>query len=134
MHDLIVIGSGVAGLTAAITAAARGKVALLTKGSLDSGCTPWAQGGIAVVVGNAREGEQLTLDPKQLNQGKQLRGTWGGDNLPDRDFPRYAKLIRCGKLDLTPILSEPLPLARVNEALEMLERGMVGRPLLRTDL
>jgi S-(hydroxymethyl)glutathione dehydrogenase/alcohol dehydrogenase len=89
------------------------------------------RGGIAVVVGNARQGETLTLDPRELNQGKQLRGTWGGDTCPDRDFPRYWKLLQCGKFDLAPLLSEPLPLERVNEALGLLERGAVGRPLLR---
>jgi S-(hydroxymethyl)glutathione dehydrogenase/alcohol dehydrogenase len=90
-----------------------------------------SQGGIAVIVGNARSGETLAIDPGQLNQGKQLRGTWGGDNWPDRDYPRYCKLIDCGRLNLEPILSEPLPLERVNEALAMLERGAVGRPLLK---
>jgi S-(hydroxymethyl)glutathione dehydrogenase/alcohol dehydrogenase len=90
-----------------------------------------SQGGIAVIVGNARAGETLAIDPGQLNQGKQLRGTWGGDNWPDRDYPRYCKLIDCGRLNLEPILSEPLPLGRVNEALQMLERGVVGRPLLK---
>jgi S-(hydroxymethyl)glutathione dehydrogenase/alcohol dehydrogenase len=90
-----------------------------------------SQGGIAVIVGNAREGEKLALDPKQLNQGKQLRGTWGGDNWPDRDYPRYCKLLQYGKIDLTPVMAEPVPLEKVNEAVEMLERGMVGRPLLR---
>jgi S-(hydroxymethyl)glutathione dehydrogenase/alcohol dehydrogenase len=89
------------------------------------------RGGIAVVVGNARDGETLTLSPWQLNQGKQLRGTWGGDSRPDGDFPRYARLLACGKLDLAPLLGEPLPLERVNEALDLLERGAVGRPLLR---
>jgi S-(hydroxymethyl)glutathione dehydrogenase/alcohol dehydrogenase len=90
-----------------------------------------SQGGIAVIVGNAREGETLAVDPKQLNQGKQLRGTWGGDNWPDRDYPRYCKLLQCGRIDLTPVMAEPVPLEQVNEAVEMLERGMVGRPLLR---
>jgi S-(hydroxymethyl)glutathione dehydrogenase/alcohol dehydrogenase len=90
-----------------------------------------SQGGIAVIVGNAREGEKLALDPKQLNQGKQLRGTWGGDNWPDRDYPRYGKLLQCGKIDLAPVMAEPVPLEQVNEAVEMLERGMVGRPLIR---
>lgn len=89
-----------------------------------------SQGGVAVIIGNAREGEQLAIDPKQLNQGKQLRGTWGGDNQPDRDYPRYCKLLQAGRLDLRPILSTPLPLERVNEALEQLEHGTVGRPLL----
>lgn len=89
-----------------------------------------SQGGVAVVIGNAREGETLTIDPKQLNQGKQLRGTWGGDNVPDRDYPRYCKLIEAGRLDLRAILSEPYPLERINEALDALEQGMVGRPLI----
>jgi S-(hydroxymethyl)glutathione dehydrogenase/alcohol dehydrogenase len=88
-------------------------------------------GGIAVIAGNARQGETLVIDPKQLNQGKQLRGTWGGDSWPDRDFPRYAELLQRGRFDLTPMLAGPLPLERVNEALAMLEQGTVGRPLLK---
>lgn len=90
-----------------------------------------SQGGLAVVIGNAREGELLPLDPKQLNQGKQLRGTWGGDSVPDRDYPRYCKLLQAGRLDVKPILSEPYALERINEALDDLEHGKVGRPLIR---
>jgi S-(hydroxymethyl)glutathione dehydrogenase/alcohol dehydrogenase len=89
-----------------------------------------SQGGIAVIIGNAKEGEFLPLDPKQLNQGKQLRGTWGGDNVPDRDYPRYCQLLRAGKLNLAPILSQPYTLEQANEALAALERGAVGRPLI----
>jgi S-(hydroxymethyl)glutathione dehydrogenase / alcohol dehydrogenase len=89
------------------------------------------QGGIAVVIGNARDGVSLTIDPKQLNQGKQLRGTWGGDNWPDRDYPRYCKLLASGKLKLDPIMSEPFSLEGINDALRALEQGAVGRPLVR---
>jgi S-(hydroxymethyl)glutathione dehydrogenase/alcohol dehydrogenase len=89
-----------------------------------------SQGGMAVVVGNAREGEMLSLDPKQLNQGKQLRGTWGGDSFPDRDYPRYCQLLRAGRLNLGPILSRPFRLTETNDALAALERGAVGRPLI----
>ena len=56
------------------------------------------QGGIAVVVGNARHGEKLEIDPRWLNNGKQLRGSWGGDNLPERDFPRYQRLVTAGPI------------------------------------
>jgi len=88
------------------------------------------QGGAAVVVGNARFGEKLEIDPRELNQGKRLLGTWGGDNVPDRDYPRYCKLMAAGRLDLEPLLSRSYRLADVNAALDDLERGCAARPLL----
>jgi L-aspartate oxidase len=49
--DVIVIGSGVAGLTAAIQARTSGyKVILVTKAHVDDGSTRWAQGGIAAAL------------------------------------------------------------------------------------
>ncbi len=50
--DLLVVGSGVAGLSAALAAAEAGaRVTLLTAGALLSGSSPWAQGGIAAALG-----------------------------------------------------------------------------------
>ncbi len=48
--DILVIGSGAAGLTAALNLAARFKVTVLAKGGLNEGSTAWAQGGIAAVL------------------------------------------------------------------------------------
>ncbi|MBU6165774.1 MAG: L-aspartate oxidase [Alphaproteobacteria bacterium] len=48
--DAIVIGSGAAGLTAALNLAEHGTVAVLAKGGLADGSTAWAQGGIAAVL------------------------------------------------------------------------------------
>lgn len=88
------------------------------------------QGGAAVVVGNARFGSTLEVDPREFNMGKRLLGTWGGDNVPDRDYPRYAKLLAAGRLDLEPLLSKSYGLADVNTALDDLEHGRAARPLL----
>jgi S-(hydroxymethyl)glutathione dehydrogenase/alcohol dehydrogenase len=88
------------------------------------------QGGAAVVIGNARYGEHIELDPKQLNLGKRLLGTWGGDNWPDRDYPRYCRLLSSGKLDLEPLLSKTYRLDEINQALDDLEAGKVARPLV----
>lgn len=49
-HDILIIGSGAAGLTAAITLAERFKVLVLAKGAISGGSTAWAQGGIAAVL------------------------------------------------------------------------------------
>ena len=48
--DVLVVGSGAAGLTAALNLAEHRKVAVIAKGSLDEGSTAWAQGGIAAVL------------------------------------------------------------------------------------
>ena len=49
-HDVIIVGSGAAGLSAAITLARTHKVLVLAKGELTGGSTSWAQGGIAAVL------------------------------------------------------------------------------------
>jgi L-aspartate oxidase len=46
----VVVGSGIAGLTAALHARAAGRVLLVTKALLDAGSTRWAQGGIAAAL------------------------------------------------------------------------------------
>src|SRR5262249_34910645 len=88
------------------------------------------QGGTAVVGGHARHGQTLEIDPRELNQGKRLLGTWGGDNAPDRDFPRYCKLIAAGRLNVEPLLSPSYRLSEINAALDELERGLCPRPLI----
>lgn len=50
MH-VVIVGSGIAGLTAAVRASARHDVTLVTKGALRDGATAYAQGGIAVALG-----------------------------------------------------------------------------------
>jgi len=48
--DVLVIGSGAAGLTAALNLAQTKKVGVIAKGQLDEGATNWAQGGVAAVL------------------------------------------------------------------------------------
>uniref|UniRef100_UPI00066269FF FAD-binding protein n=1 Tax=Saccharomonospora saliphila TaxID=369829 RepID=UPI00066269FF len=49
--DLVVLGSGVAGLTAASRGRELGlRVLVVTKGAISDGSTRWAQGGVAVVL------------------------------------------------------------------------------------
>jgi L-aspartate oxidase len=54
--DLVVVGSGVAGLSAALAAQEAGlRVLVITKADADDGNTRWAQGGVAVVLADEHE-------------------------------------------------------------------------------
>ncbi|WP_436794806.1 L-aspartate oxidase [Actinospongicola halichondriae] len=61
--DLLVLGSGVAGLSAAVRAADvhRMRVGVLTKGELQQSATRWAQGGVAAVLGGDPDSTDLHL-------------------------------------------------------------------------
>ncbi|MFD7336946.1 L-aspartate oxidase [Streptomyces violascens] len=57
--DVVVVGSGVAGLTAALRCTAAGlATVVVTKARLDDGSTRWAQGGIAAALGEGDTPEQ----------------------------------------------------------------------------
>ncbi|MDM0113775.1 L-aspartate oxidase [Variovorax sp. J22R133] len=49
--DVLIVGSGLAGLSAAVHLASTHRVAVITKRSLSDGASQWAQGGIAAVLG-----------------------------------------------------------------------------------
>ncbi|MFH8978414.1 L-aspartate oxidase [Streptomyces sp. NPDC017890] len=57
--DVVVVGSGVAGLTAALRCEAAGlRTVVVTKARLDDGSTRWAQGGIAAALGEGDTPEE----------------------------------------------------------------------------
>ena len=61
--DVVVVGSGVAGLAAVLHARSAGlSVMLVTKALLDAGSTRWAQGGIAAALGPEDDPEQHLRD------------------------------------------------------------------------
>ncbi|WP_372350762.1 L-aspartate oxidase [Streptomyces sp. KL116D] len=57
--DVVIVGSGVAGLTAALRCEAAGlRTVVVTKARLDDGSTRWAQGGVAAALGDGDTPEQ----------------------------------------------------------------------------
>ena len=68
--DVIVIGSGVAGLTTALNLRSYGlSVLLVTKARIDAGSTKWAQGGIAAALGPGDTPEQHKKDTLAAGAG-----------------------------------------------------------------
>ncbi len=87
-------------------------------------------GGLCVFASHPRHGEHISIDPYELICGKQIRGSWGGNCSPDRDIPRFAELYRQGSLPLEKLITRRYKLNEINDALDDLEAGRVGRPLI----
>ncbi|MBS0656653.1 MAG: L-aspartate oxidase [Verrucomicrobia bacterium] len=69
MYDFVILGSGVAGLSFAIKAAAHGRVAIITKRGKAETNTAWAQGGIACVWGKDDTVESHVADTLEAGAG-----------------------------------------------------------------
>jgi L-aspartate oxidase len=67
--DVVVVGSGIAGLTTALLARSYGRVVLVTKDALSAGSTRWAQGGIAAAIGPGDTPEQHLQDTMVAGAG-----------------------------------------------------------------
>ena len=76
--DLLIIGSGTAGLTLALKMTDKARVAVLSKSQLEEGASLYAQGGISVVLDKA--------DSLQSHIDDTLRA---GGGLCDEDVVRF---------------------------------------------
>lgn len=97
--DLLVLGSGVAGLSAAVRAAdVHGmRVGVLTKGELEQATTRWAQGGVAAVLAEDPDSTDLHL-ADTLAAGAGLCDTDAVRVLVDEGPGRVNELIALGAM------------------------------------
>src|SRR5205807_8207171 len=95
--DLLVLGSGVAGLSSAVRAAAVTglRVGVLTKAELSQAATRWAQGGVAAVLGGDPDSTDLHL-ADTLRAGVGLCDTDAVRVLVDEGPARVHELIALG--------------------------------------
>lgn len=68
-HDVLVIGSGAAGLSLALTLPQHLRIAVLSKGELSQGSTFWAQGGVAAVLDDTDTVESHVQDTLDAGAG-----------------------------------------------------------------
>ncbi|MGH1472312.1 MAG: L-aspartate oxidase [Cellvibrionaceae bacterium] len=68
-HDVLIIGSGAAGLTLALNLSKTCKVAVLSKGKLEEGSTWFAQGGIAAVLDDEDSIDNHVADTLDAGRG-----------------------------------------------------------------
>jgi succinate dehydrogenase/fumarate reductase flavoprotein subunit len=129
--DVLVIGGGMAGTFAAVTARAKGlNVALADKGTVGkSGCTPWARG-FAVFDGEAGDNKSQWIENVSRN-GEYINNRDSLDALMTDSLARYNDLVSWGAIQESivnhgPVLREKLLASGVH----LIERAMMTHLLL----
>lgn len=117
----MIIGSGAAGLQAAVKASEYGSVILLTKSSLKASSSSWAQGGIAAVLN--------TWDSFQSHKQDTLDAGRGLCNPEAVDI-----LVEEGALCVRELIDNDMPFDRSNGSLDLgLEGGHSNRRVLHAN-
>lgn len=90
-------------------------------------------GGIAVVVGLAAKGAEVSLPAIEFLSDKAIRGSYYGSGDAAGDLPGLAGLALGGGLDLGAVVTSVEPLEAVNVALDRLRHGEGARTVLVVD-
>jgi len=65
-----------------------------------------------------------------VTEEKAFRGSFMGSCVPERDIPVYVEMYRQGRLPVDRLKSEVIGFERLNESLDLLDRGEVVRQIL----
>ena len=98
-YEVVVLGSGLAGLTVALNLADQRKVAIVTKGEILDGASNWAQGGIAAVLASDDSPQSHISDTLVAGAG-----------LCDPEITRY--VVEHGREAVEWLISQGVPFTR----------------------
>ena len=90
-------------------------------------------GGTAVIVGLAPSGAEVSLPAIQFLNEKTITGSYYGSGDVGLAVERIGQLVVEGRLDLTQVISNIVPLAGVSDALDRLRRGEGARTVVIVD-
>ena len=79
--------------------------------------------GVSVIIGVAGSGQEIRTRPFQLVTGRVWKGTAFGGARGRRDVPKIVDWYMRGKIDIDPLITHQLPLARINEAFDLMHAG-----------
>ena len=87
--------------------------------------------GRVILVGVPGKGNATTLNTLPLHFGKLLQGSHDGESQPERDIPRYLRLLDQGRLQLDRFVTARYPLEKVTDATAAMRGGATaGRVML----
>ena len=91
------------------------------------------RGGTATILGMMPLQHSVGLSAMDLLSGKKLQGAIMGGNRFRVDIPRLVDFYMRGLLDLDTIISETIPLERINEGFDQMKRGDSARSVIVFD-
>lgn len=93
-----------------------------------------ARGGTTVTAGLPNPAAKWELQAVSLiAEERTVKGSYIGSCVPARDVPRFVAMYRAGHLPVNRLLSERVPLADINPALDRLARGEAIRQVILMD-
>jgi Zn-dependent alcohol dehydrogenase len=91
-----------------------------------------AKGGEVIAVGIGASDDLYQYKHAALvSEEKVIRGSFMGSSVPQRDLPLYLSLYKDGRLPVGRLKSEQIGFDRLNASLDLLDRGVVVRQILR---
>jgi S-(hydroxymethyl)glutathione dehydrogenase/alcohol dehydrogenase len=79
--------------------------------------------GVSVIIGVAGAGQEIRTRPFQLVTGRVWKGTAFGGARGRSDVPKIVDWYMQGKIEIDPLITHTLPLARINDAFELMHAG-----------
>jgi S-(hydroxymethyl)glutathione dehydrogenase/alcohol dehydrogenase len=79
--------------------------------------------GVSVIIGVAPAGAEIATRPFQLVTGRTWKGTAFGGARGRSDVPKIVDWYMDGKIEIDPLITHTMPLEKINDAFELMERG-----------
>ncbi|MEG4007978.1 S-(hydroxymethyl)glutathione dehydrogenase/class III alcohol dehydrogenase [Microcoleus sp. Pol11C1] len=86
--------------------------------------------GVSVIVGVAAAGQEISTRPFQLVTGRVWKGTAFGGAKGRTDVPKIVDWYMDGKIDIDSLVTQVMPIEKINEAFDLMHKGEVIRTVL----
>ncbi len=86
--------------------------------------------GVSVIIGVAGAGQEISTRPFQLVTGRVWKGSAFGGARGRSDVPKIVDWYMEGKIDIDSLITHKLPLARINEAFDLMHAGTSIRTVI----
>lgn len=86
--------------------------------------------GVSVIVGVAGAGQEISTRPFQLVTGRVWKGTAFGGAKGRTDVPKIVDWYMDGKIDIDSLVTQVMPIDKINEAFDLMHKGQSIRTVL----